>query len=196
MIGWHVALALGMAEVSEKTLRAAFEAMDADGSGRLSRQEVGAALRRNLGGYASEQAIAKYIQRYDLNEDGDVTWREFLAVFSAELPQQESGEPASPTITPGNRAQTTLESDPQLAQRLLVRFRQMDSDRSGTLTYDEVAAAMRAEGREDSWPALRREMASLDHSRDGRITYAEFLSTTLGHPAEGEASIGGIDESV
>ena len=87
MIGWHVALALGMAEASEKTLRAAFEAMDADGSGRLSRQEVGAALRRNLGGYASEQAISKYIQRYDLNEDGDVAWPldEFLSVVGAGL---------------------------------------------------------------------------------------------------------------
>ena len=179
---------------NETELRAAFEAMDADGSGELTLDEVRAALQKNIGGYAGPNGAERYLERYDLNEDGKVTWREFLVYLQAQ--SDDVSEAVEEPPTPGETVERVMTEDPDLAQRLLRRFREMDTDHSGRLTYDEVAEAMRAEGREVSWPGLRREMARLDHSRDGTISYAEFLSAHAGNPASGEGSVAGIDTEV
>jgi len=179
---------------SETELRVAFEAMDLDGSGELTLEEVRAALKKNIGGYAAPNAAERYLERYDLNEDGKVTWREFLVYLRAQRKDVSEAVEEPPTL--GDTVERVMNEDPALAQRPLRKFREMDTDHPGRLTYDEVAEAMRAEGPEASWPALRREMARLDHSRDGTISYAEFLSAHVGNPAAGEASVDGIDTEV
>lgn len=177
----------------EEEIRRAFDAMDADGSGTVSLREVRRAFADRLRGYGDEAAVDRYLARHDLNEDGVIGWEEFRAVLMI-APTQEVKAETEPT--PGERVERLTERDPELATRLLRRFQSLDTDGSGRLTYDEIAAAMRAEGRDDSWPALRREMAKLDHSRDGKISYAEFLSASLGFAASGEMNVEGIDVEV
>jgi len=184
-----------MAVTSEEELRRAFDALDGDGSGEVTLREVRLALQTRLRGYGADGRVEAYMAKHDLNEDGVVSWAEFRAVLMPAVTPELSGEPESEP-TPGQRVSDLRREDPDLAMRLLRRFQDLDLDGSGRLTYDEVAAAMRAEGREDTWPALRREMAKLDHSRDGKVSYAEFLSASLGFPATGEMNVEGIDVEI
>lgn len=169
-------------------LRAAFEAMDLDGSGTLSLDEIRIAYRRHMGGYATRDDAAAYLARCDLNDDGEVSWEEFLSYATATEQSAPPPPPSSDAPSPGELVERTMASDPELAANLLRRFQALDTDRSGRLTFDEVLTGLRAEGVEDDWAVLRREMDRLDHSGDGKVSYAEFLAAHVGHPATSAAT--------
>ena len=68
-------------------IRARFEQLDRDGSGTISASEMRYALR----GYASDQEVARHIALMDIDEDGEVSWGEFLKRMLAHEGESEEG---------------------------------------------------------------------------------------------------------
>lgn len=62
---------------------------------------------------------------------------------------------------------------------LKAMFASMDADGSGTITAEEMAAALKARGALIPEADLKRLMADADLTGDGRIGYEEFLAATL-----------------
>ena len=59
----------------EENLLSAFMRLDYDGSGKISKSEI----KKALSGDLDKQTLEKIIQEYDLNGDGEIDYREFIA---------------------------------------------------------------------------------------------------------------------
>ncbi|XP_061684138.1 calcium-binding protein 8 isoform X2 [Syngnathoides biaculeatus] len=72
-------------------IREAFEVLDRDGNGFISKQELGMAMR-SLGYMPSEVELAIIMQRLDMDGDGQVDFEEFMTILGPKLLSSESRE--------------------------------------------------------------------------------------------------------
>ena len=68
------------------SLQEAFNKMDMDGDGRLSRKEVEKAMGNVLG----EADLNNLLQDLDTDQNGEVEWHEFLEVMKTRMREPES----------------------------------------------------------------------------------------------------------
>jgi hypothetical protein len=61
-------------------MRDAFDAFDTDGSGKLSVDEIGAALAQSGKKSMTPEDVAKLVKQIDKNQDGEVSFDEFEAI--------------------------------------------------------------------------------------------------------------------
>jgi len=71
--------ALGFQLFSEEEYKVSFEKMDKDGSGCLSPDEVEEFLYETYGFPPLEEEVNLFMDEFDLNQDGRVTWDEFVS---------------------------------------------------------------------------------------------------------------------
>jgi len=71
---------------STRSLQEAFQQMDVDGDGKLSRKEVETALGKIL----TEQDLETLLVDLDADQDGEVDWQEFLHVMKQRMREPES----------------------------------------------------------------------------------------------------------
>ena len=70
--------ALGFTVFSEEEFSAAFHKLDKDGSGYITPDEVEELLYETYGFPPMEEEVELFMQEFDLNQDGKVSWDEFL----------------------------------------------------------------------------------------------------------------------
>ncbi|KAI8472038.1 MAG: hypothetical protein J3K34DRAFT_458027 [Monoraphidium minutum] len=147
-------------------LRELFEAMDADGDGSVSPQELKKALEQR-GGALPPGELERLFALADENGDGRLDYAEFLAstLHHARLEEEEN---------------------------LAYAFKTFDRDGNGFISAAELSAALAAMGR----PHRRASevMAEVDKDGDGGVDFYEFVILMTGDASrlDGAPRHGGI----
>jgi calcium-dependent protein kinase len=144
-------------------LREMFRAIDTDGSGTVTAEELKAALERK-GGDIPRAELEGLMAMVDADSSGCIAYDEWLAA----------------TLHQGRLEQ---------GDALLKAFNAFDKDGSGYLSADELRQALRSadgpakkrgqQAAEDE-AELKRVLAECDRDGDGRVSYAEFCAMFLG----------------
>ena len=159
-----------------RDLRKRFQKLDQDGSGFVTLDE----LKRSLGRHARHSRAERYLANMDLNEDGRVSWSEFLRHMTVELDEPSASTTDSPSSSPGAQVDRLWRDSPALAGELLARFRRFDGDGSGFLEKHEVEALLKSADLPCEAQQVLGILDEMDRSADGRVSYAEFVSYTVG----------------
>ena len=86
--------ALGLAVFTEEEFQASFQRLDRDGSGYITADEVEQLLFETYGFPPLEDEVRMFMERFDGNHDGNVSWEEFktaLANLKEEVAQKAHG---------------------------------------------------------------------------------------------------------
>jgi EF-hand domain pair len=92
--------------VSEDKIAEAFDRLDTDGTGYISKSD----LRNVLGDTCSQSEIDAIVESGDTNKDGKISYKEFLEVFRSntyDRMAKASRGPASPDVTPQHTPKAT-----------------------------------------------------------------------------------------
>jgi Ca2+-binding EF-hand superfamily protein len=146
-------------------LAAAFAEMDEDGSGTLDIDELGAALRSQLGLEMTADELGSLIKKADVDGDGILDLEEFCD--AAEVAFASSGGVAAAV---GDAGDTSTAVHP--AREI---FDRIDADGSGTIDMEELGVALRRMGRTTvSAAEIREVMDEVDMDGDGQLDFDEF----------------------
>eukprot|EP00931_Biecheleriopsis_adriatica_P101640 TRINITY_DN76737_c0_g1_i1.p1 TRINITY_DN76737_c0_g1~~TRINITY_DN76737_c0_g1_i1.p1 ORF type:complete len:199 (+),score=42.04 TRINITY_DN76737_c0_g1_i1:65-598(+) len=140
-------------ELREKMHEALFKVADGDGSGMISKQELGVLLRKVNPALSSKQ-LAKALDEINTNGDGGIDFDEFMEHAVA---QQHSGQEHQLDVVKAT-------------------FRTWDKDRNGKLSKKEFFNVMRAlmPGMTDS--KIQILYGAVDLNDDGFISYDEWVN--------------------
>lgn len=134
---------------------ARFAAMDKDGDGFLTREEMDAARAEMRAGFEARRGDpAERFAALDADGDGKVTLDEMKQVFEKRM--AERGKQGG--------------FSERRAERIAAHFQRADADGDGVLTLEEIQAAKKHDGKGGD------RFARLDTDGDGRISGAEFLA--------------------
>ena len=94
-------------DLSEDTLRAAFNSIDKDGSGKIDRDELKGALEAD-GGQLKEEQITAMLNFADTDGDGEIDFEEYKTIMQVQsgVPQKatEQAPAAAPAAATGEKA--------------------------------------------------------------------------------------------
>ncbi|CAE7454218.1 CML12 [Symbiodinium natans] len=150
-----------------------FQQMDQDGDGRVTEQEVSAALASmEVHGQEAVQATAELMQQVDKDGDGTISQEELKQAKAEAAEPTPSSEPQS--LTRSVLALTYSD----IAKRLLEEktFKELDKDGDGAVTKEELDASL-AEmnlNSEEAAKANKEIMEMVDKDGDGVISNVEL----------------------
>ncbi|XP_051209461.1 calcium-dependent protein kinase 26 [Lolium perenne] len=141
-------IARSLSEEELAGLKEMFKAMDADGSGAITFDELKEGLKR-LGSNLNESEIRDLMEAADVDNSGTIDYDEFIAatVHMNKLEREE---------------------------HLLAAFAYFDKDGSGYITVDELEEACREHNMADV--GIEDIISEVDQDNDGRIDYGEFVA--------------------
>ncbi|PNT69746.1 calcium-dependent protein kinase 6 [Brachypodium distachyon] len=141
-------IARNLSEEELAGLKEMFKAMDTDGSGAITFEELKEGLRRH-GSNLRESEIRELMHAADVDNSGTIDYDEFIAatVHMNKLEREE---------------------------HLLAAFAYFDKDGSGYITVDELEEACREHNMADV--GIDDIIREVDQDNDGRIDYGEFVA--------------------
>nr|CAB3451611.1 unnamed protein product [Digitaria exilis] len=141
-------IAQNLSEEELAGLKEMFKAMDTDGSGAITFEELREGLRRH-GSNLRESEIRDLMDAADVDRSGTIDYDEFIAatVHMSKLEREE---------------------------HLLAAFAYFDKDGSGYITVDELEQACRDHNMADV--GIDDIIREVDQDNDGRIDYGEFVA--------------------
>ena len=126
-----------------------FQAMDVDGDGRLSRQELVYVYRETVGAVAAEEEVKKIMQNADTDGNGYIDFTEFM--------------------------KASLDRTKHLClDNLKTAFETFDQDGNGTISLDELKFTLQSDQESDF--ELRELIREVDLDGDGEISWKEFAT--------------------
>lgn len=127
-----------------------FKALDANGDGKLSKEEIHDGYEEHFGKLLNEEELDELFDSVDTDKSGFIDYTEFIAA--------------------------TMSSKKNLSEeKLTAAFKLFDQDNSGTITADELKNVFAASGAvsDESIEAILKQA---DENGDGEIEYAEFCN--------------------
>ena len=164
--------------------RREFDAIDVDGNGKLTLEEIEGMIKNKQGGKApSREEVSATFESFDLNSDGFITFDEFVQVVSASqilngLEMFFGARDDQLGVTPATRA---LMDKSGLTYSEIVDFRRefdsIDVDGNGKLTLQEIEGMIKNKqgGKAPSREEVSATFESFDLNSDGFITFDEFV---------------------
>jgi len=131
-----------------------FNLFDKDGDGVITAIELGTVLS-SLGQDLSEDALDKIIQEYDCDEDGCLSFIEFIK-FMEKRQQVQNDE-----------------------DELLQAFQVFDLNKDGVITVDELKEVLGKVGEIMTTEEIEDMVKMADKDGDGVINYEEFVKMLL-----------------
>ncbi len=95
--------ALGLTVFSEEEFKASFERVDKDGSGFITADEVENLLFDTYGFPPLEEEVTMFMERFDSNQDGKVSWAEFSETLKTLKDQVNSKAKGAKEYTSWNK---------------------------------------------------------------------------------------------
>ncbi|KAJ8900050.1 hypothetical protein K2173_024165 [Erythroxylum novogranatense] len=141
-------IAESLSEEEIAGLREMFKAIDTDGSGQITFEELKVGLKR-FGANLRESEIYDLMQAADIDNSGTIDYGEFIAA-------------------------TLHLNKAQKEDHLFAAFSYFDKDGSGYITVDELQQACEEFGMKDVH--LEEMIREVDQDNDGRIDYDEFVA--------------------
>ncbi|KAM0947848.1 putative EF-hand domain-containing protein [Dioscorea sansibarensis] len=124
-----------------------FKKFDSNGDGQISTSEL-ANILESLGQKASEEELSRMMAVADADGDGFISLNEFLDLMAAD--------------------------DASALEDLRHAFAVFDTDRSGSISAEELATVLRSLGEGASVAQCRRMIDSVDRDGDGMVSFEEF----------------------
>ena len=150
----------------EKKMKDDFLAMDADGDGTVSIDEMGKILRAmKMKIRMSESDIRRTLREFDMDGNGEIEVSEFLYMMSNSKKRE--------MIHRAIVQHSAIKSE----------FQQYDKDGSGYITEDEFKLVYQARvGLLPTKEQFKNMLKNCDKDNDGKISYDEFLHLLLNTP--------------
>lgn len=182
-----------------------FKEIDADGDGKLGRDEVAAAVQRleGLAAQPSEMVVDQIMRMADADDNGALDYDEFVAALvkaerrhRAKVKAALAAEEARAQAAHAAASQSVHEANVEAAQAIweglrafardgdtgstLDHFKRIDADGSGTLDRGEFKQAVAMVGYPDASDGVVTEVMKLaDLDTDGEIDYNEFVGALV-----------------
>jgi len=171
-------------EMAIVQLKVLFDYMDLDGDKTVDKMELAKSISQNskIGDLIAAAKLPgnKDFDKLDTNKDGRVSWDEFLEQLKKTATEQveKSGVVEAAEVTAEEKAEKSLKA----------LFKQLDSNSDDTVSKEELAAKLNAEGSEfkkDEFIEMLKKaglqtnlavLEQLDTNQDGRVTWEEFYS--------------------
>jgi calcium-dependent protein kinase len=133
-----------------QALRASFEAIDTNGDGKLSREELLQQFRATMNSDEAQIAVDGILKELDKNQSGEIDYSEFLGACMST---------------------NNVKSKANLSQA----FKMFDQDGSGSITVNEIKALLGDKNHieESVWRDL---VSEVDQNGDGVIDLKEFIN--------------------
>ena len=169
----------------------AFVEIDADRSGDVDVAEFALAMKEGMDINTSESNLKSLIQRFDHDGSGHINFAEFMDLFgekskASNLVKQQDVKLVVKQIREAIEARL----DGGGGGGLLKAFKFFDRDRSGTLTYGEMAAGIEHYANMLLEPAmLAKLMKVYDPDYVGSIDFQKFTENVMGSSAADASSI-------
>ena len=141
-------------EVSKNVVKSLFDKYDEDGSGTLEKGEFLKLLKDDMD--LADKSINKCCTSVDKNDDGEVSFDEFLQWFQTDE--------VFKNVSKSSRFYKIYKA--------AEKFQQCDTDGSGSMDRQEFASFVRSTEYEDKVDEL---LEKLDADGDGNISFKEFL---------------------
>ena len=142
-------------EEEKKELLKTFQALDANGDGELSREELLNGFQKSGKYDDPEKVVDKMMALVDTNQNGTIDYSEFVMA--------------------------TINKEHLLnRQKLEVAFRMIDKDNSGTITIDEIKTMFGGKNSQITDDMWREMVNEFDSNSDGEISLSEFKEMMFG----------------
>lgn len=137
-----------------KEFKDAFAIFDKDGGGSITTQELGEVMK-SLGQKPTTAELEAIVREIDADGNGEIDFPEFLTMMLRKM----------------------NEGDPE--KELMDVFMVFDKDGSGTISSEELRAAMRVIGEKLTDDEIQDAIRLADRDGDGEVDYDEFIQFVL-----------------
>ncbi|XP_070556024.1 calmodulin-like protein 5 isoform X2 [Ptychodera flava] len=136
---------------TEEAIYEAFQKVDTNNSGYLTKEEIKQALKELGEDDITDEQLDQCMDKVDKNEDDKISYKEFYNAWIAACKEISKRE------------------------KLMTAFKNMDKDGSGRLSKDEVTAALKEIGAYEDNEQVEQMIKDADADGDGKVNYAEFV---------------------
>jgi calcium-dependent protein kinase len=127
-----------------------FKALDANGDGKLSKEEIHDGYEEHFGKLLDEEELDQLFNDVDTDKSGFIDYSEFIVA--------------------------TMSSKKNLSEeKLTAAFKLFDADNSGTISKDELMSVLNTSGQISS-ETIEEILKNADENDDGEINFSEFCN--------------------
>jgi calmodulin len=139
-----------LTEEQKAELKEAFSLFDKDGDGTITIDELSIVMK-SIGQASSLEAVKEMINEIDDDNDGEVSYEEFLKLMARKMKDGETDE------------------------ELIEAFKTFDVNNNNYITEPELSEIMERYGEKMSSDEIHKMFLEADKTGDGTITFEEFV---------------------